>query len=102
MLVEALDLRLQAFPLLPEKIQQTTHARAQLLIGILQDLWHLPSQAGQPFAKTYASLQQESSTLIDHAGPASYQPVAHPMQSLQIELILGLDEHETHVLALHR
>ena len=40
--------------------------------------------------------------LIDDAGPSSHEPVAHSVQRLQIELILGLDGHETHVLPLHR
>jgi hypothetical protein len=70
--VQALDLPLQAFPLLPEKIQQATHRSAQLRIRIFQDLRHLPTQAGRPFTKADSPLQQERPNLIDHAGPSRH------------------------------
>jgi len=49
--VQALDPQLQVFPLLPEKVQQATHANAQFLVGILQDLRQLLTQAGWTFTK---------------------------------------------------
>jgi len=61
------------------------------------------ADAGQPaLAETYATPQREGSNLIDHAGLPSHQAVTHSMQSLQIELMLCLDGHETHVLPFHR
>src|ERR1700758_2264036 len=59
------------------------------------------TQARRPLAETDAPLQQEGSNLIDHAGPSRHQPVAHSMESLQIELIFCLDGNETHVLPFH-
>ena len=53
------DLQLQTFPFLPQEIHQTTHLSAQFFVGIFQDLRHLPAQAGRPFAKAYAALQQK-------------------------------------------
>jgi hypothetical protein len=49
-----------------------TAGGAQFFVGIFQDLGHLPSQTGRPFAEAYAALQQEGSNLIDQhwsAGP---------------------------------
>ena len=31
-----------------------------------------------------------------------HQPVAHPVQRLQVELVVGLDRHKPHVLPRHR
>jgi len=62
---------------------------------------HLSAQAGRSLAKTDSTFQQEGANLIDHAGSSGHQPVAYPMQSLQIKLIFRLDGYETHVLPFH-
>src|SRR5260370_21399919 len=63
----------------------------QSLVGVLQNLRHLPAQAGRPFPKADPALQQESPNLIDDARAALDQPLPYPMQSLQVELVLRLD-----------
>jgi hypothetical protein len=37
-----------------------------------------------------AALQQEGADLIDDAGPLADQPLSHPVQCLQVELVGGL------------
>jgi hypothetical protein len=43
-----------------------------------------------------AALQQHSANLVDHRGAAHNPPLAHPMQRLQVELVIGLDRHKAH------
>ena len=59
------------------------------------------AQAGRSLAKTDSTFRQEGANLIDHAGSSCHQPLAYPMQSLQIKLIFRLDGYETHVLPFH-
>jgi hypothetical protein len=47
------------------------------------------------------AFQHESANLVDDAGALRHQPLAHPMQRLQIELLRGLGRHELHRRALH-
>jgi hypothetical protein len=77
-LAQALDLSLQMFPFLPKKIQQAAHAGRQLLLGVLQNLRHLPSQAGRHLPKTNPALQGESPNLIDDGGASRGQPIPYP------------------------
>jgi len=63
---QALDLQLQVFPVLPQKIQQAAHASLQSLVGVLQNLWHLPTQAGWPFREADAALQKLSNLMTDN------------------------------------
>src|SRR5258706_1371681 len=49
-----------------------------------------------------AALQQEGADLIDDAGALADQPLPHPVQGLQVELIRGLRGHELHRRPLHR
>src|ERR1035438_2638639 len=48
------------------------------------------------FADGDAALQQQSTNLVDHRGAAHNPPLAHSVQRLQVELIVGLDRHKTH------
>jgi hypothetical protein len=73
-----------------------------LLVGVLQNLRHLPPERRQPFAEGDASLQQEGAHLVDDSGTATNQSLAHAVKSLKIKPIVGLDRHKAHVLALHR
>jgi hypothetical protein len=54
---QTLDLQLQMFPLLPKKIQQAAHAGRQSLLCILQNLRHLPTQAGRPFSEGFSAVR---------------------------------------------
>ena len=39
--------------------------------------------------------------LVDYRRTTLHQPVTHPMQSLQVELFVGLDGNKPHVLPGH-
>ena len=47
------------------------------------------------------AFQHEGTNLVDDAGALRHQPLAHPMQRLQIQLLRGLGRHELHRRALH-
>jgi len=49
-----------------------------------------------------ATLQQEGADLVDDAGALTDQPLPHPVQRLQVELLGGLGRDELHRRALHR
>ena len=49
-----------------------------------------------------ATLQKEGPDLIDDAGALTDQPLAHPVQGLQVELLCRLRRHELHRWPLHR
>jgi hypothetical protein len=40
--------------------------------------------------------------MVDDAGALRHQPLAHPMQRLQIQLLRSLRRHELHGRSLHR
>src|ERR1035441_8570781 len=48
------------------------------------------------FANGDAALQEQLANLVDHRGAAHNPPLAHSVQRLQVELIVGLDRHEAH------
>src|ERR1700747_1696212 len=43
-----------------------------------------------------ATLQQQSANLVDHCGASHNPPLAHSVQRLQVELVIGLDRHKAH------
>src|SRR5712692_954563 len=43
-----------------------------------------------------ASFQQQSPNLVDDRSATHYPALAHPMQGLQIQLVIRLDRHKTH------
>jgi len=43
-------------------------------------------------------LQQEGSQLVDHGRSSRDETIAHAMDGLQVQLVIRLDRHETHVL----
>ena len=46
-------------------------------------------------------LQKETAKLIDHSCPIANQPRTHPMQRLQVELIICLDRNAARRRPLH-
>src|SRR6516165_9053058 len=62
------------------------------------------SDAQEPQALPHhnPTLQQEGADLIDDAGALTDQPLTHPVQRLQVELIGGLCRYEPHGWALDR
>src|ERR1700757_505884 len=48
------------------------------------------------FADGDVTLQQQSANLVDHCGASPNPPLAHSVQRLQVQLVIGLDRHEAH------
>ena len=42
------------------------------------------------------ALQQQAANLVDHRGAAHHPPLAHPVQRLQVQLVIGLDRNKPH------
>src|SRR5882672_2778718 len=49
-----------------------------------------------PPPQSYASFEQQSTNLVDDCSATHHPTLAHPMQGLQIQLVIGLDRHEAH------
>jgi hypothetical protein len=79
----------------------STHPLSEIFFGVLKDLRHTLAQLGRALPEYQAALQQEGTQLVDHGRSSCDQAVAHTMQSLQIELVICLDRHKSHVLAAH-
>jgi len=54
-----------------------------------------------PWRTADSAFQHEGANLVDDAGALRHQPLAHPMQRLQIQLLRGLGRHELHRRALY-
>jgi hypothetical protein len=96
------DVALQLLPLDPEPRQQDAHARGQSVVGILQQARHLVAQLRRSATEGDASFQQKAANLVDDCRAPCDEPVAHPVQRLQVQLLVGLDGHEAHVLPRYR
>jgi hypothetical protein len=106
---KGLDLARQAFdalvepaPVASQVLDGMHHAWRQGIGGRGQNARQLGAQEALPLPHGDAALQQESPDLIDDASALTDQPLTHPMQRLQIELIGGLRHHELHRRPLHR
>jgi len=49
-----------------------------------------------------STFQKKAADLIHHRCAAHHPTLAHAMQGLQIQLLLGLNRHKTHPRPLHR
>src|ERR1700733_11809574 len=53
-------------------------------------------------AKTMPRSSRKAPQLVDHGRSARNETSAHTMHGLQVELVIGLDRNEAHVLPVHR
>jgi hypothetical protein len=60
------------------------------------------TQEAETLADCNAALQQEGANLIDDAGALTDQPLTHPVQGLQVELLDSLGGDKSHRWALQR
>src|ERR1700679_672770 len=79
--------------------EQGTQAGRQVLLCIFQQIRHLLTQAQWPSFERDPALQQKTTNLVDDLGTVVHQTFAYAMQTLQIELIRGLDGNEAQVPA---
>src|ERR1019366_2745839 len=100
-MVQIDQLLLKILPLVPKQSEQVTHTRSEILLGVLEYLRHTLAKPGRALRKHQTALEQESTQLVDDRGSSCDQAITHTMQCLQIELVIGLDRHKSHVLAIH-
>ena len=92
------NLKLQFLPFAPQHRDQVPHPWGEVLVCVLKHLGYGFPQPNRALRKDYAALQQKGTNLVDHRSSSSHQPVTHSVQRLQVELIIGLDRDEVHVL----
>jgi hypothetical protein len=66
-----------------------------------EDAGQLGPEEAQALAESDATFQHERTGLIDDAGALRDEPLAHPIQRLQIQLISRLRRHELHCWPLY-
>jgi hypothetical protein len=75
--------------------------RCQVKIDVLKNLGQRGMQLGWSLRENQASLEQECTQLVDDGSTSRDQTIANAMNGLQIELVVGLNRDEAHVLAFH-
>jgi hypothetical protein len=93
--------RFQLLPFLPHAFEQPTYAGREVSLSVFQQGNHILAQVRRSFGKGDAPLDEEASDLVDDRRAALHQPVAHPMESLQVQLLVALDGNKPHVLSSH-
>src|SRR6202007_2355849 len=95
------ELKLQVLPLAPQHGNQVPHPGGEVLVDVLKHLRQSFPQPNRALGEHDAPLQKECTNLVDQRSSARHKPVAHAMESLQVELVICLDRYEAHVLAIH-
>ena len=73
-----------------------------MLLGIFQQPGQLLAEVLRPSLEAEAALQQQAAHLIDDLRTVMHQSLPHPMQALQIQLVVGLDGNKPHIVARNR
>ena len=98
--VELFNLLLDCLPLTRQRIDQVTHQRREIRFGVLENVCHRGLQLRRLLLEDQPTFQQKSSDLVDHGRSACDQSVPNPVNRLQVQLVIGLDRNEAHVLAV--
>jgi hypothetical protein len=98
---ESFNLVLDYFPLLPKKIDEVPHLGCQVKVSVLKNVGQRGPQHGWSLRENQASLEQKRTPLVDDRRASRDQAIPNSMDGLQVELIIGLDRDEAHVLALN-
>src|ERR1035437_3800585 len=101
-MVQVVHLLLKILPLVPKQSQQIAHTPSEIFFGVLQDLRNTLAQLGRALREYQTALEEEGTELVNLRRSSCDQAIAHTMQSLQIELVICLARHESHVLAVNR
>ena len=75
--------------------------RCQVKVGVLKNVGQRGPQPGWSLCENQSSLEQERTQLVDDGSRSRDQAITNSMNGLQIELVIGLDGDEAHVLAFH-
>jgi hypothetical protein len=98
---QAVDALVQPAPVAGQLFDDPDHARRQNIGARAEDDRQLGAQKAQPLAHRYSALQQEGANLIGDAGALADQPLPHPVQRLQVELLDRFGRDKLHRGALH-
>ena len=88
---------IQPQPVAVEPGQNGAHSRRYLVLTFIEDRQERALQSSQPFAHGDALFNQKGPDLVDRRRPAGHQSRPHPMQRLQVQLILALLRHRLQV-----
>lgn len=69
-------------------------------MSVLENIGHRGLQLRRLLRKDHAALKQKGAYLVDDCGAPRDEPVTNPMHRLEVELVIGLNRDEAHVLAL--
>jgi hypothetical protein len=75
--------------------------RCQVKISVLKNVWQRSPPLRWNLRENQASLEQERTQSVDDRSASRDQTITNSVDGLQIELVIGLDRDEAHVLALH-
>jgi hypothetical protein len=92
--MQVLRLQLQ----LPEQHPQCAR---QLVVSVFQDPGQCLFDITASLPDGDAALEQQSANLVDHCSATTHPALAHPMQGLQIQLVVRLDRNEAHTWPSH-
>jgi hypothetical protein len=98
--VEHFDLLFNELPLIPEHVDQASHLRCRVRRGVLHDICHGSLEDRWPLRKNHPALEQKCPKLIDHRSASADPAIMDPVDTLEVQLIIGLDWDKTHVLPL--
>ena len=99
---QTFDPLVEPVPVAGQVLDQVQHPWRQDVRGCGKDARQLGTQEALSLPYRNAALQQEGADLIDDAGALADQPLPHPVQCLQVELISGLGSDELHRGPLYR
>src|SRR6266851_9037560 len=71
-------------------------------LSVFQDTRQLLIQMTSALGQGQSTFQKKTANLVYHRRASHHPTLAHPMQSLQVQLLLRLDRHKTHSRSLHR
>ena len=98
--IDGCDLLLEFLSLAPKQADQVAHTGRQIRVSVLEDLGHRHLELARCLCEGHPTLKQEGSQLVDDRRSSRNQPVSHAVERLQIQLVIGLDRNEAHILTV--
>ena len=93
------NVHLQLLPLRPHSFEQPAHAAREVCLGIFKQGHHILAQVRRSFGEGDAMPAEEASDLVDYRRGPLHRPAGHPMETLQVKLLVGLDGKNPHFLS---
>src|SRR6516225_8284009 len=100
-LVRLLGLSAPVLHLQLQLCQKNPQCTRQLVLGVFQNPGQRLLDIAASLPDRDAALQQQSTNLVDDRGTSYYPALTYAVKGLQIQLIVGLDRHETHPRPSH-